>query len=419
MKNSRPDRLLAVFMISCMLAAAQPCYAEADAPGQEASEDGIAANDVPGWPQGPAILSDSAIVVEVETGTVLYAKNIDEQLPPSSSVKIMTCLVALENSRPEDEVTINETGMAGVTDGGANISCEPGEVFTMEQCLYAIMLASANDVALQVAEHVGGSQEHFVKMMNDRAKSLGCSGTHFSNPTGLTEEGACTTAHDLAIIIQEAFRNRTFRKIASTVYYSIPPTNVSAGERSLTNAFLMIDSGSEAYYAPALGGKEGYTNASGSVLVCMAEQGDMTLACAVMRGRADETVYEAAAIMNHAFSKFRLVDLGADEFNVSEGGIVCIPADASESEVVSTDTSLPDGTLERQYTYHDVPVGSATAIPDQPEDDTMARSAQKNIEAAEDFTRGQATIAYIAIAAAGFLLFGWLLRKLLKVLGKK
>lgn len=135
---------------------------------------------------------------------------MDQQLFPGSTVKIMTTLLALENSQLTDQVTMTATGVSGVTDGGANISANLDEVFTMEQCLYAIMLVSANDIALQVAEHLAGSVEGFVQMMNQRAAELGCTNTVFTNPTGLSDENQHTIAHDMALIMQAAMENRNF-----------------------------------------------------------------------------------------------------------------------------------------------------------------------------------------------------------------
>ena len=114
------------------------------------------------------------------------------------------------------------TGVSGVTDGGASISAQLDEVFTVEQCLYAIMLASANDVALQIAEQIGGSVDGFVQMMNNRAVELGCTNTVFTNPTGLPDENQHTTAHDMALITKAAIDNESFRAIAETTSYTIP-----------------------------------------------------------------------------------------------------------------------------------------------------------------------------------------------------
>ena len=119
---------------------------------QTADPSVVTTNGIDGWPQASDISSTAAIVMETSTNTVLYSKNADQALYPASAVKVMTCLVALENSSLDDQVTMTATGVSGVTDGGANISSQLDEVFTMEQCLYAIMVASANDIALQVAE---------------------------------------------------------------------------------------------------------------------------------------------------------------------------------------------------------------------------------------------------------------------------
>lgn len=175
--------------------------------------------------------------MEDTTNTILYAKDMDQSLSPAGAVKIMTCLLALENSQLTDQVTMTETGVSGVTDGGAHISSQLGEVFTMEQCLYAIMLASANDIALQIAEQIGGSVEAFVEKMNSRAQELGCTNTVFTNPTGLPDDNQHTTAHDLALIMQAAINTDGFRDIASATSYTIPATNVSGGARNLTSSF--------------------------------------------------------------------------------------------------------------------------------------------------------------------------------------
>ena len=162
---------------------------------QTADPSVVTTNGIDGWPQASDISSTAAIVMETSTNTVLYSKNADQALYPASAVKVMTCLVALENSSLDDQVTMTATGVSGVTDGGANISSQLDEVFTMEQCLYAIMVASANDIALQVAEHVGGSVDAFVQTMNARAQELGCTNTVFTNPTGLPDENQHITAH--------------------------------------------------------------------------------------------------------------------------------------------------------------------------------------------------------------------------------
>ena len=169
MKKRRFTAALLALGISASLIFQVPVYAAQEdantqAPAEENSGSAISTNSIAGWPQGPDITSTAAVVMEDSTNTVLYGKNMDTPLYPASAVKIMTMLLALENSNPEDQVVMTATGVSGVTDGGANISAQLDESFSMEQCMYAIMVASANDIALQVAEHIGGSVEAFVQI---------------------------------------------------------------------------------------------------------------------------------------------------------------------------------------------------------------------------------------------------------------
>ena len=197
---------------------------------------------------------------------------MDQVLYPGATVKIMTTLLALENCQLTDQVTMTATGVSGVTDGGANISAQLDEVFTVEQCLYAIMLSSANDIALQLSEHIGGSVDAFVQMMNDRAAQLDVQipflqiQQDFRTKTSIRQH---TTWHS---IMKAAIDTESFRTIAGTASYTIPATNVSGGDRVLTNNFSMMSASNAAYYQYCLGGREGYTEASGSTLVCAAEK---------------------------------------------------------------------------------------------------------------------------------------------------
>ena len=363
-------------------------------------------NGIQGWPQASDISSTAAIVMETSTNTVLYSKNADQALYPASAVKVMTCLMALENSSLDDQVTMTATGVSGVTDGGANISAQLDEVFTMEQCLYAIMVASANDIALQVAEHISGSVEDFVAAMNTRAQELGCTNTVFTNPTGLPDENQHTTAHDMALIMEAAMANDTFRTIAQTTSYTIPATNVSGGDRVLTNNFTMINSSSDSYYEPCIGGKEGYTEASGSTLVCEASKNNMKLVCVVLNGASGVTDNEAIALLNYGFDNFTLLTLPDDDFNRLSGGTVIVPA-GTGADALTTEDSSSDGQITRQYYFGGTPIGTAILEDVEEQTDDAAATGQKNMEAAQNFSVSHTTAPYYIIGAIGaaFLLF--------------
>ena len=373
---------------------------------QTADPSVVTTNGIDGWPQASDISSTAAIVMETSTNTVLYSKNADQALYPASAVKVMTCLMALENSSLDDQVTMTATGVSGVTDGGANISAQLDEVFTMEQCLYAIMVASANDIALQVAEHISGSVEDFVAAMNTRAQELGCTNTVFTNPTGLPDENQHTTAHDMALIMEAAMANDTFRTIAQTTSYTIPATNVSGGDRALTNNFTMINSSSDSYYEPCIGGKEGYTEASGSTLVCEASKNNMKLVCVVLNGASGVTDDEAIALLNYGFDNFTPLTLPDDDFNRLSGGTVIVPA-GTGADALTTEDSSSDGQITRQYYFGGTPVGTAILENVEQQTDDAAATGQKNMEAAQNFSVSHTTAPYYIIGAIGaaFLLF--------------
>lgn len=378
----------------------------ADTAVQTADPSIVTTNGIQGWPQASDISSTAAIVMETSTNTVLYSKNADQALYPASAVKVMTCLMALENSSLDDQVTMTATGVSGVTDGGANISAQLDEVFTMEQCLYAIMVASANDIALQVAEHISGSVEDFVAAMNTRAQELGCTNTVFTNPTGLPDENQHTTAHDMALIMEAAMANDTFRTIAQTTSYTIPATNVSGGDRVLTNNFTMINSSSDSYYEPCIGGKEGYTEASGSTLVCEASKNNMKLVCVVLNGASGVTDDEAIALLNYGFDNFTPLTLPDDDFNRLSGGTVIVPA-GTGADALTTEDSSSDGQITRQYYFGGTPVGTAILENVEQQTDNAAATSQKNMEAAQNFSVSHTTAPYYIIGAIGaaFLLF--------------
>ena len=353
--------------------------------------------------------------MEDTTNTILYAKDMDQALSPAGAVKIMTCLLALENSQLTDQVTMTETGVSGVTDGGAHISSQLGEVFTMEQCLYAIMLASANDIALQIAEQIGGSVDAFVEKMNSRAQELGCTNTVFTNPTGLPDDNQHTTAHDLALIMQAAINTDGFRDIASATSYTIPATNVSGGARNLTNSFSLTNQAAATYYSGCIGGRESTTTASGSVLVTAAERNSTTLICVVMNGATGQTANEAITLMDYGFGNFQLLDLSEEDFHILSGGQVMIPSGATSDDLTTEDTES-DGQISRTYSFGGTQVGTAV-IENTAEDATTADNQENdtNMEAAR-VSQNASPVPYFIIGGVGVLLLVLLLWRLIRII---
>ena len=413
----KKHKILAGFLalgLSASLFFQVPAFAEEASDTTSDTAQAIATNSISGWPQASDISSEAAVVMEDSTNTILYSKNADEVLYPGSTVKIMTCLLALENCQLTDEVTMTATGVSGVTDGGASIASQVDEVFTIEQCLYAIMVASANDIALQIAEHTGGSVEAFVQMMNDRATALGCTNTVFTNPTGLPDENQHTTAHDMALIMQAAIQNDAFRTIAAATSYTIPATNKAAA-RNLTSKFTMTDTGNSGFYEGCIGGKEGYTEASGSTLVCAAQRNGMTLISVVLKGASGQTAPDAASILNYGFDQFQIASLGDSDFSIISGGEVVLPVGAS-TDSLTTQDSQNGNEIQRTYLFGGTPVGSAVLEVVEAQDDTDIQNGEQNMQAARTYSENHTYIPYFIIAAGLLLVLILLLWRMIKII---
>lgn len=266
------------------------------------------------WPEGPQTAGESAIVMEASTGTVLYEKNSHQQSYPASITKIMTALLAVENSSMDEEVTFSQNAVYKTE--GSGISRDVDEVMTMEECMYGMMLESANECAYAIAEHTGGDYDNFIKMMNDKAKELGCEDTHFNNPHGLPDDQHWTSAYDMALISREALKNDVFRMIVNTKRYTIPATNKHNVETYLSNHHKMLNAykGDKTYlYDYCIGGKTGYTSVAGSTLVTFAEKDGMTLICVVMREQAPNHYLDTRTLFDYCFENFQLWNVAENE----------------------------------------------------------------------------------------------------------
>lgn len=265
------------------------------------------------WPTGPNISSDSAIIMEASTGAILYEKNIDKKQYPASITKILTTLLAIENCSMDEVVTFSEEAVFGIERDSSHIARDVGEQLTMEQCLYAVMLESANEVSAAVAEHVGGSIEEFVKLMNAKAKELGCKNTNFTCPHGLPDENHYTTAYDMALIAKAAISNSTFRTITGTKTYTLPPTNKNDECYYLNNHHKMLQNA--LHYEGCEGGKTGYTTVAGATLVTFAKRGDIELICVVMKASGTQHYEDTAALFDYAFENFQKYNIAENDTN--------------------------------------------------------------------------------------------------------
>lgn len=246
----------------------------------------------------PENSAQAAIVMEVETGRVLYEKKAHEKLPMASTTKIMTAILAIENSNLSDIVTVSPRA-SGIE--GSSLYLAAGERLTMKQLLYGLMLRSGNDAAFAIAEHVGKSAEKFADMMNRKARELGAINTNFVNPHGLHHEDHYTTAYDLALISAYAMKNPIFREIVSTKYYKIPWEG-QAWDRVLMNKNALLWN-----YEGANGIKTGYTKAAGRCLASAALRNNMQLVAVVLN--CPPWFDDSAALLDYGFSHYEMEKL--------------------------------------------------------------------------------------------------------------
>ena len=309
----------------------------------------IATDSIEGWPAGPAIEGGAAIALDASSKAILYSKNADVKMYPASITKIMTALLACENLNPADTYAISESAAYGIEPGSSSIYADTGEIFTVEQELMALMLESANEIALALAEQTAGSVKKFVEMMNARARELGCTNTHFNNPNGLPDENHYTTANDMAKIALAAWNNKAFRKYATTDVYEIPPTNVMNETRYLRNHHGMLP-GHDHAYEGVLGGKTGYTVAAGNTLVTYAVKNNLGIITVVLNS-INGAYSDTAALLDYSFGSFERISLSYQRNPVPKRFLPC------EQYILKNGGNTYPFYATRQY-YATVPIGT-------------------------------------------------------------
>lgn len=383
----------ALLSVSLILGQALPAFAAEESPAAENQSETAAAeaevfhtayydqpiqsNQWENWPQGPAIEAQAGIVLDFNTGAILYAKNIDERLYPASITKIMTTLLACENCQMDAVVTTSENAVYGISEDSSKAYLEVGEELTMTQMLMAVMLQSANDAAYAVAEHTSGSMKKFVEAMNTRARQIGCTNTHFNNPHGLHASNHYTTARDMAMIMRTAWRNARFRAFAGKVTYEIPPTNKTTETRYYLNNHKMMKT--ETYeYSGVLGGKTGYTDQAGNTLVTVAKQGSMTLVAVILNG-VNGAYGDTANLLDYAFQNFKNQNVTSLLTNETSA----LPCD----QMLFSDNRWPS-LLEPAATYYYVTIPAEASVEDLHRTDTLYPGSPGGMQVKTEFYYG-------------------------------
>lgn len=328
----------------------------------------VDSNKWEGWVEGPKIYSESGIVMDMDSGTILYAKNIDDQHYPASITKVMTALVALENYEMDEAVKFTWEDVGCVPTGYAHIGIKPDEELSMEDCMYGMLLASANEVSHAIGAHIEGGHEEFLRVMNDTAKNLGCTNSNWTNTNGIHDPEHYTSARDMALIGSAVFKHEKFREIVNTPTYVIGETNITNETRPFRQNHKMIFENGEYYYEYCVGGKTGYTDASLTTLVTFATKDDMNLVAVVMRthGGGANAYADTRAMMDYAFENFSKLTVDKEVLgdvsvaSVKEGSYVILPKNVDVqqlSNAMEKPTEENDKTGTVSYTYAGNKVG--------------------------------------------------------------
>lgn len=273
------------------------------------------ASTVP-WPDNVEISAEGGILMDAGSGAVLYGKNIHQAYYPASITKILTALIVIENCDLDETVTFSHNAVYNVESGSSSAGIDEGDQLSVRDCLYAMLLKSANESANALAEHTAGSIEAFAEMMNQKAQSLGCTDSHFNNPSGLNDPDHYTSAHDMALIACSAFENDTFVEIDSSRYYDLPPTKRNPEGSRVYPGHKMLKKNLPEYYPGILGGKTGYTSLAGNTLVTCAERNGMRLVAVVLNGH--QTHYsDTKTLLDFGFANFYSVNVSSEDTTYS------------------------------------------------------------------------------------------------------
>ena len=308
MRDKRWIRYLAALIIA-VLCLSGAVYSEDEEPETEYIPEEyyapIQSNEIPGWPQGEAVQAASAIVMDLDTGVILYAKGIYDAHYPASITKTMTALVAIENGGDLDAKFTCGEEVYDIESDSSHAGIHPGEELTLRQALNGLMHESANDLGNAIAVYISGSVEAFADLMNMRAKDLGCVNTHFVNPHGLHNDDHYTCAYDMALIGRAAWNNETLRSIMGAAESSIPPTNMEEETRYFANHHKMLQESSEHYTSWCKGGKTGFTQKAWNTLITFGSEEDFNLVCVLLHENgADRSYRETTDLINYGFREF-------------------------------------------------------------------------------------------------------------------
>ncbi len=341
MKTNK-NRVLSFFLALCLclFIVDQPAFADAS------------------WPQCSGIQADGGILIDADSNAVLYEKNADQAYYPASITKILTALIIIENCDLDEMVTFSDNAINNVESNSSNMGTMVGDVLSVRDCLYGLMLASANEAGNALAEHLSGSIEAFTDVMNQKALELGCTGSHFANPSGLNNPDHYVTARDMAAIMRAAISNPVFVEIDGARYWKHAPIKRYPDPDDPHNTVYahhaMIKKNDSRYYSGTFAGKTGYTSLAGNTLVTSAKKNGITLIAVILNGH--QTHYQdTKTLFDFGFRNFKSVKISEFDHAYSsiENDMTFSGLSASPAPSLSVDDNCSI-TLPQNADFNDV-----------------------------------------------------------------
>ncbi|MCF0228658.1 MAG: D-alanyl-D-alanine carboxypeptidase [Parasporobacterium sp.] len=304
------------------------------------------------WPEVPEVDGEAIVLMEANTSAKLFSRNEDQIMYPASTTKILTAIVVLENCSLDETVTFTAE-CCDLEEGAVTIDTVPGEQMSLKDVMYGLLLPSGNDCAMALAIHTAGSVDAFAEMMNEKARDIGATSSHFSNPSGLFDSRHYTTAGDLALIAQYAFRNSTLVDIISHPTYIIEPTNMYPESRVLTNSHEMIIPGGGDYNEYVIGGKTGYLYEAGRCLITYAEKDGMTLLSVVLNSSYYGIFAETQELLDYGWSNFMISNVSESERKFSYADEKAkVQIDSTSQIITLRGIPFSDLTSDIRYAYY-------------------------------------------------------------------
>ena len=321
----------------------------------------------PDWPADTGVQSEAGIVMDMDSGAVLFAQNIHVKLPPASITKLLTALVVAENASMDEQVVFSHDAVYNVESGSGNkLGLEEGDVLSVRDCLSVMLLQSSNQAANALAEHVAGSREAFADKMNEKAKTLGCRESNFENPSGLNDEAQLTSAYDMALIGAAAFSDPEILEICSAKKATLPPTKNNPEGRTYSLEHKLVvteDETSEYYYPEAVAGKTGYTSLAGQTLVTYAVKDNRRQVAVTLKSTQKTHYSDTKTILDFGFKRFKNVNVAENETHYITGeepeeinGVSYLPSELylDDTAVITLPNDAEFGDAD-QYLQTDIP----------------------------------------------------------------